>query len=229
MNDKLQTTLDSIGIAAHDMKNPIATIRLSAGIMAKMAKSDIAMRQSKAILESSYLLEHQVNMYRDLLRLETSGRIGLNLKRYGSNILELLFNQLAKTESNELLELVYSETESNTFIDIDLSRLTAAIKGICHTIENYKSEKSRVTVTSDLKDSSLEIMLKFNLKQEVTIITDDLFKKSYLGQESHEVIGSSVEMFLVGEIIKAHNGSIDIEQNDHLITFKLTINSRPAV
>ncbi len=225
MGEKIQATLKSIGIVAHDMKNPIATIRLSAGIMAKMAKTDLELRQAKAILQSSYLLERQVNMYSDLLKLETSGRIDLHTKEYGSNFIELLYSKLAKTYSQERLDLNYPDTEFTAVLQIDLTRLTTAIQGICDAIVPYMNKESKISISSSLQMETLELLLEFQLRPDVTVDTDDLFKKSFVGQDNPEVMGRSVEMFLANEIVKEHKGNINVQCNSDKVIFKLTINS----
>lgn len=199
---------ESITIAVHDIKNPIATIRLSAGIMAKMAKNDIATRQANAILNSSYLLERQVNMYGDLLRLETKGSIPLNLEMFDQTIVYQLFDHLSKPLIEEEYEAIFDEQETTSSIQCDKGRLFTAMDLLLQVSQHIKLPKTKLKVLASFTDEHLEISILFELSKQKSTQCNDLFEQSFTPNHKNDGFSSSMELYLANSIVKAHHGNL---------------------
>lgn len=216
--DKQKNFLLSI---THELKSPLASINL---ILSTFIKRDLPNDKIKELssdgLKESTRLEELFNKILISTRLDQA---------YSFNFESVNISNLISTSVNRFQNLhpeadLINNIEPEVIHNIDQESIVSVIKNLLENALKYSPDKKEITV--DLRKSGNQTIIEVS-DQGIGIPKDEkekIFDQFYrIGSEDTRASqGTGLGLYIVKQIVHAHNGSIKVNNNDGLGT-KFTI------
>lgn len=201
-NERLTAIGELAASMAHDLKNPLATIKSSAEILQKNAKHDnelskVVNRMNRAIDRMS----HQINDVLNYVRITP-----LELKSI--KISELL--QLAKNSLEIPDNISVSIPDSDIQIKCDIRKLEIVfINLLLNSIQAIGKNKGKIECKIEKKDSTATI----EIHDSGSGIPGDIFSRIFEPLVTSKQHGTGLGLSTCKNIIEQHNGKISAYNN----------------
>jgi signal transduction histidine kinase len=215
---------DLISNITHEFKTPIATISVALESISNFNGIDDKEKTKKYINMSSQQLDKLNIMVEKLLETATLDSDNLELQKERIDIIDLL-NAITNR-----YKIQFPEKEFNTsfkieslFCSVDVFHTENAINNILDNAVKYGGH----IISIDLipKDKSLDILISDNGSTLTQTNKDRVFEKFYRVPKgnTHDVKGFGIGLYYTKTIIEKHKGSVNLELNKNLTTFKITL------
>ncbi|WP_298892343.1 HAMP domain-containing sensor histidine kinase [uncultured Psychroserpens sp.] len=214
---------DLISNITHEFKTPIATIGVALESIQNFNVIEDK-NKTKAYLDMSNTQLSKLNtMVEKLLETATLDSENLELNRDNYNISEVLSTIVEKHKlQNSNTSITYNIID-NIFANVDIFHFENAINNIIDNAFKYGGN----TIFVDLKHTSsqIEISISDNGNTLTKANKDRIFEKFYRipRGNTHDVKGFGIGLYYSKKIIEKHGGSIDLELNNQLTTFKILL------
>ncbi|OEY71501.1 hypothetical protein APR40_05050 [Salegentibacter salarius] len=208
-----------IAILGHDLKNPIATTRMSAEILMKFSKEDIVQRNAALIKSTSIRMENLIDNLLDFARGRLGEGIKLNkTKDFGKleNILEQVINEIKTISPNRDFS---TNIKIENPVNCDPNRIAQLCSNLLGNAVTHGSldkpiELEAVCVNGEFK---LEITNKgVKIPQKVR---EKLFEPFYRIEGEEPKQGLGLGLYIASEIARAHQGDINVKSSDKETVF----------
>jgi len=214
-----------IAILGHDLKNPIATIRMSSDILIKFAKEELVQRQAKMIKSTSFRMEGLIDNILDFARGHLGEGITLS-KKADSASLEQSLEQVIKE-----IKIISPERHIDVNIDLredvyaDENRISQLFSNLLANADTHGDEKEPIEVQALTVDGEFHLSVKNSGKKIPEASQDKLFEPFYQTEVRTGKEGLGLGLFISLEIARAHNGSLIVESTEkHTeFTFKMPL------
>ena len=216
---------DLIVYLAHDLKTPLTSIIGYLSLLDE--EKNLSTKQKnkfiKIALEKSNKLEELIN---ELFEITKYNSETLTIKKEKLN-LTLLINQVIDEfypilkEQNK--EINFS-TQKDIFIKADSIKMARVFNNLIKNAINYSYDNSKINITiKEDKDLIITISNKSKTLSQEQI--DKIFDKFYRIDYSRntKLGGSGLGLAIAKEIIKAHNGKIQVKSENEETTFTITL------
>ena len=216
---------DLIVYLAHDLKTPLTSIIGYLSLLDE--EKNLSTKQKnkfiKIALEKSNKLEELIN---ELFEITKYNSETLTIKKEKLN-LTLLINQVIDEfypilkEQNK--EINFS-TQKDIFIKVDSIKMARVFNNLIKNAINYSYDNSKINITiKEDKDLIITISNKSKTLSQEQI--DKIFDKFYRVDYSRntKLGGSGLGLAIAKEIIKAHNGKIQVKSENEETTFTITL------
>ena len=216
---------DLIVYLAHDLKTPLTSIIGYLSLLDE--EKNLSTKQKnkfiKIALEKSNKLEELIN---ELFEITKYNSETLTIKKEKLN-LTLLINQVIEEfypilkEQNK--EINFS-TQKDIFIKVDSIKMARVFNNLIKNAINYSYDNSKINITiKEDKDLIITISNKSKTLSQEQI--DKIFDKFYRIDYSRntKLGGSGLGLAIAKEIIKAHNGKIQVKSENEETTFTITL------
>ncbi|CAN5830460.1 hypothetical protein BH10BAC2_BH10BAC2_21650 [soil metagenome] len=205
---------DFMGIAAHEIKNPITAVTLNAGV------------QQMALEDNDYALAKKCNIVIQENTKKVSRLLGelMDFSGFESALLNLQFssfdvcgviNSSIETFSAGYKNEVVVQGDATTVINADRSRIEQVIVNLLSNAAKYSAAGSIVTVNCAVADSNITISI---IDKGMGIPERELgllFNKFHRVRSTHnKTKGYGLGLYICAEIIKAHKGKIGVESKE---------------
>ncbi|RNC88245.1 MAG: sensor histidine kinase [Winogradskyella sp.] len=218
---------DFVNNITHELKTPLATLTLAT----KMLKNDELKQQPQHINNTVSTIERQNKRLQKLIDQVMDNSLGyreIELNKESVNTedyINTVLDDFLLSVKSKKVNLTRNFSVVQQSIHIDKFYITTAILNILENAVKYSGDE--VNIRCDIKsDSELKISImddgvgisQTNLKQ--------IFDKFYRAgnKEIHNVKGLGLGLYYTNQIIKAHNGKIEVKSKEHKgSTFILTL------
>ncbi|WP_353779613.1 ATP-binding protein [Winogradskyella sp. 3972H.M.0a.05] len=214
---------DLISNITHEFKTPIATI----GVALESIKDFNTIEdkeKTKSYLDMSNQQLDKLNiMVEKLLETATLDSENLELNIEKINISELLSNLVSKYKIQDIEKEIHIETPSEVYANVDAFHFENAINNVLDNAIKYGGDIIKVSLeqwphmfTVNISDNG-EGLSKAN--------KDRIFEKFYRVPKgnTHDIKGFGIGLYYTKTIIEKHNGAINLDLNNNLTTFKITL------
>jgi hypothetical protein len=193
----------------HELRTPLATIKLCTQrslITARAARLDIASLLEKA--------DHQINRMNNLIdefllvALNDSKRLILKKSFfYLKDVINEVLNGSFFGEYNERITISIDETQR---LFADREKLVQVLNNYISNAVKYSPMDGRIIISSEQQKGKLKISVcDFGIGVNI-IEQQKLFQKFYRCQNAGKIQGFGIGLFVVREIIEAHQGEVGI-------------------
>ncbi len=195
---------DFIAIAAHELKNPLASIKAFTQILITKAKSDSTKQYLHKLEFQIERLDNLVTQLFDVSSMST-GQMKLNKKtvNFDEFILSIIIDLQHTISTHKLV--VEGHTKSDTQIDPD--RLREVVINLITNAVKYSPGAQQVIIhLSSTNDQNI-----FSVKDFGTGISPSEQKKifeRFYRADSKQVSGLGLGLYIASEIVKLHQGKI---------------------
>lgn len=206
--DKLKN--DFISTVSHELRTPLTAIKGWAEMLKELNGEDreLSKRGNEIIINESERLSHLVEDLLDFSRMQ-QGNMSLRLEKIDvlAELDETIFS-FKERSKRDGIELTYSVPETPAPMMADPNRITQVFVNILDNAFKYSKQGGIVNVEAVVDDGTLTIIVT---DTGCGISEEDLpnVKKKFY-KANIQVRGSGIGLAVVDEIIKLHNGTIDI-------------------
>jgi signal transduction histidine kinase len=195
----------------HELKTPLASIRLQADVISNFAEdsnSDRLMKLSNRMVEDTQKLEVQMDKILQLSRIEQGGVLNpvqINPQQFITSIIKDWSQELSINVSNQ-----------NNIKNIwaDEFALELIFKNL---LENTKNHSQSTCVNIEIKKLESTIAITY---RDNGVFEGDSNKLATLFYKFNSSKGSGIGLYLSKRLMEKMNGELKIETNPHLV-FKL--------
>lgn len=215
---------DLISNITHEFKTPIATIGVALESINNFNVIEDKKKTKKYVDMSSEQLGKLNIMVEKLLETATLDSDNLVLQKESINIVELLNSlihrykiQHPKKEFNTSLKV------ENLISNVDVFHFENAINNILDNAVKYGGHMISIDLAP--KKETFNILISDNGNSLSKDNKERIFEKFYRVPKgnTHNVKGFGIGLYYTKTIIEKHNGTINLELNPNLTTFKITL------
>ena len=227
LND-IQT--DFINNITHEFKTPLATLSLATATLKKQGKEE------KATYEKTLnSIERQNNRLQKLLdQIMANSIVGKGVSLNKEHItINTYFNNLIDdfklSVSDKKVTIDYNTpSHSNSTIYIDKFHFSTAVLNILENSVKYGNNDVHISIETKELNQKFEILISDNgpgiAKEKQKFVFDKFFRAT--DGDTHDVKGLGLGLYYTKLIIEAHNGTINLSNNENVGTaFRITINN----
>lgn len=212
-----------IAILGHDLKNPIATMRMSSDILLKMSKEELTQRHASLIKATSYRMQGLIENILDFAR----GKLGEGLileKEIANGSLENILIQVVNEIKNNAPERNI-DLEINLDHDVycDKNRIAQLLSNLLSNANHHGDPTAPVNVRAITNDQNFELSVSNKGKKISETALDHLFEPFYRESNDANKKGLGLGLFIASEIAKAHDGDLMVCSTHEETRFTLKI------
>ena len=215
---------DLISNITHEFKTPIATISVALESIKNFNVIDDK-EKTKSYLDLSNNQLSKLNlMVEKLLETATLDSDNLKLIKEECNISELLISIIEKHQmQTETKTLIFNPSEEDIIANVDVFHFENAINNIIDNAMKYGGEI--ISIHLKKHNNQIKISISDNGNSLEKAHKNRIFEKFYRISKgnTHDVKGFGIGLYYTKKIIEKHNGSIYLDLNNKLTTFKISL------
>ncbi|MDQ6863833.1 MAG: ATP-binding protein [Thermoproteota archaeon] len=213
IHDKMQK--EFIGIAAHELRNPIQPILGLAEIVKSKIKDAELYEFLDVIIRNAKRLQRLTDDILDVTKIESQS---LDLKKEQFNLSDVITNAMSdiminidflkKSQRNEI-KLLYHQPQ-DIFIQADKGRITQVIFNLLSNAVKA-TEGGTISVSLEKKEDSDHVVI--SIKDTGTGIDPGILPRLFTRFATKSFAGTGLGLYISKSILEAHGGKIGAENN----------------
>lgn len=217
-----------IAILGHDLKNPIATTRMSADLLLRTSDDELVKRQAGIIKSTSYRMAGLIENILDFAR----GRLGEGIMIERKPCQE----SLQKTLEQVIKEVKVIAPDRNIELELDLkqavncdeNRIGQLFSNLLANAAIHGSEQHPIQVYVSSKNDEFILSVKNAGKKIPEAAKKHLFQPFYREDVKPGKQGLGLGLFITSEIARAHGGEMQVSSSDEQtqFTFKMPLKDK---
>jgi len=212
-----------IAILGHDLKNPIATTRMSAEILMKFSKEDLVKRNAALIKSTSIRMENLIDNILDF----ASGRLGEGIKlnkKQGVEELEKILEQVV----NEIKIISPKQKFSSNIqiknpVNCDPNRIAQLCSNLLGNAVTHGSLDNPIELEAVCNNGEFKLDITNKGMKIPEKVREKLFEPFYRIEGEEPKKGLGLGLYIASEIALAHNGNINVSSTDKETIFSFTM------
>jgi len=202
-----------IGIASHELKTPVTSIKAYTQVLERMFRKNGALKEAGMINKMDGQLNRLTSLIGDLLDVTkiNSGRLQFNDQEFDFNkLVSDLVEDLQRTTQDHVLVASYAAPQ---FVVADDERIGQVITNLITNAIKYSPGSKRIEITTKASENEVELSVR---DYGIGIAKADLnkvFEQFYrvTGAMQHTFSGLGLGLYISAEIIKRAGGRIWVE------------------
>ncbi len=208
-----------ISTLSHDLKIPtIAQIR-ALELLVNENMGTINNEQKEILnltLDSCYCMYDMLSTILTTYKYENND-ITLNYEKiYVQNLIDIAMRKSLKLISQKNVNIIISENTKCSALFGDKQHLQKAFENLIDYCVSsaYKNSKIICEINQNIEQNHVSICISFESPYVTQETVENMFKMYTTSAEKFDKVGSSLNLYLVKQIIDAHNGNIKIERKN---------------
>ncbi|UEG55258.1 PAS domain-containing sensor histidine kinase [Mucilaginibacter daejeonensis] len=212
MKEHEQVKNDFIGMASHELKTPITSIKayvqLLLTIYAKREHDEFLMRSLSTVNKQINKLTRLITDLLDVSKME-SGRLSLNSEVFTlHDLIKETVDEVQHTSSQH--DIIYSGLPPTISIYADRDRIAQVVTNFLTNAIKYSPESDRVDVDVEISEREVTVIVRDYGIGIDTTEQAKIFDRFYRveGRNEQTFSGFGIGLYVVAEIVKRHNGRV---------------------
>jgi PAS domain S-box-containing protein len=204
-----------IGIASHELKTPLTSLKAYLQLMSHYKGGDLPATIKSFISKAEMSLNRLHTLVNDLLDVSKIQAGKLDFSRR-----EISINELVATCTENAAHMyedytINSSYEGGLMVMGNLERLEQVLMNLINNAVKYSPVNKSIDVAVDLYNNQVRIAVSdrgigMNIDQQ-----DKIFDRFYrVDDKNHMVGGLGMGLYISKEIIKDHNGTLNVESTE---------------
>lgn len=206
-----------IGIASHELKTPVTSLKAYAQVLQKMLLNKGELREASMVGKMDAQLNRLTSLISDLLDVTkiNSGRLRFNDSDFDFNDLvsELLEDLQRTTERHVLIQ----DLPPLGIIHADKERIGQVIINLVTNAIKYSPEAEKIYISASIEDSEITFCVQdFGIgisPKNISKVFDQFYRVT--GDVQHTFPGLGLGLYISSEIIKREGGHIWVNSNEN--------------
>lgn len=203
-----------IAVLAHELRNPLAPIRTSVGVLRASGPAEPKLAKCRDIIERQ--VAHMTRLLDDLLDVSRLSRAEFTLQRTTVRLRDVVDAAVetvrpAMDDRHHTLEI--AEVDPSLSLDADGARLTQVLTNILSNAAKYTNPRGRIALRVDTHDAQVVVRVQDNgigLRPELRERIFDLFTQAEDARYRAEG-GLGIGLALTKRLVQMHGGTITAE------------------
>ncbi|QXG36616.1 PAS domain-containing sensor histidine kinase [Pseudomonas viridiflava] len=216
-----------VGIVSHDLRNPLAAIKMAAGLL---ERSLLEPRQQRFLGQIHHSTDRAERMIVDLLDF-TQARVGqgINLSMQSIDLHATVARGVEELRLNFTANALIHRMEGEGACVADPDRLLQLVGNLVSNAVTYGTPGSEIVITSAFEANVIKVSVHNRGEPIPMDKVESLYEPAVrLVSDSDETRTVGLGLFIVREIIRAHLGDISVRSSaEEGTTFTATL-PRPA-
>ncbi|MCC8358893.1 GAF domain-containing sensor histidine kinase [Salinimicrobium sediminilitoris] len=212
-----------IAILGHDLKNPIATMRMSADILLKMSKEDFTKRQAAMIKSTSFRMQTLIENVLDFAKGKLGEGIVLEKKANNGKLTQILEQVIKEVKVSAPKRDILFDATLREEVFCDKDRIGQLFANLLSNANQHGSPDAPIRVKASTTDHHFEL----NVSNKGDKIPENsqvhLFEPFYRDPKGSNTKGLGLGLYIASEIAKAHKGVLEVNSTEKETSFSLQI------
>lgn len=215
-----------IAVLGHDLKNPIATMRMSADILLKMSKEDLTQRHAAMIKSTSYRMQALIENILDFARGQMGDGITLEKEAHNGTLKKMMsqvINEIKISAPNRKIKFTCSLKKE---VLCDKNRIGQVLSNLLSNADQHGHPEAPVFVHAVTNGKHFKLSVSNKGNKIPSNAMKHLFQPFYRENDSNKK-GLGLGLFIASEIAKAHKGELLVTSTDEetCFTLEMPVNS----
>ena len=204
---------DFIGIASHELKTPVTSIKAYAGILQEIFTDANDLRAADMMNKLDRQVDRLTNLIKDLLDVTKVSEGQLHLKKELFSIEDLtteVVEEMQRTSRQHAIKLSLAKLPDVTG---DKERIGQVLTNLVSNAIKYSPDSNRIEVVANCNDGQIAISVRdFGIGMTDNTLSR-LFQRFYRSDNPSVLSypGLGLGLFISMEIMKRHQGSISVK------------------
>ena len=208
-----------IAILGHDLKNPIATTRMSAEILLKISKEEIVRRNASIIKSTSFRMQALIENILDFAR----GKLGEGIKLSKDDDISVLQKAIEQV-INEIKAMsptreIETEFKLEKPVNCDPNRVAQLLSNLLGNADTHGDENEAIQVYAIATDENFELSVVNKGNKIPESAMTHLFQPFYKQKVKPGKQGLGLGLFIASEIARAHDGKLLVSSTEEETCF----------
>lgn len=199
---------------AHELKNPLASIRLTTDIIKTSSKSQSA--RLNRIDASINIIDSLIDRFVLSDKIEQN-KIKLNFERL--DIKDIFESQSSRSKTER--EVIFNFTSNELIFFGDKFLITTVLNNIIDNALKYSTPGTAVYVSAGINENVIFASIENNVLSDTQFDVNQIFEKYYRGINAKRARGSGMGLYIVKWIVEKHNGQISFNTAGDKVTVNL--------
>ncbi|WP_262711711.1 GAF domain-containing sensor histidine kinase [Antarcticibacterium arcticum] len=212
-----------IAILGHDLRNPLATIRMSSDILLKFAKEDLVKRQAAMIKSTTFRMEDLIGNILDFARGQFGEGILINKKSNLHDLEDILDQIIAEIETMSPDQNIEHDFQLNKEFSSDANRIGQLLSNLLGNAVIHGDHSRSIKVTATTLNDEFKLSVINGGKKIPESEMEQLFKPFYRKGPGNGKQGLGLGLFISSEIAKAHGGKLSVHSTEEGTSFTFSM------
>jgi signal transduction histidine kinase len=202
-----------LAIVAHDLRNPLSTVKMGSGLLRDTATTDVQRRYAELVTKAADRMHRLIEDLLDVTRIE-SGKLRVELRPFpvASLINEAvaMLTPLASSRNISLSANTECQTEP---VMLDSTRIMQVFSNLVGNALKFTPEGGQVRIGCDLIPGELRVSVSDTgpgiPRDQIPHIFGRLWQAS-----DHDMRGIGLGLSIVRGIVEAHGGRVWVESEE---------------
>ena len=211
-----------IGILGHDLKNPVATMRMSADILLKMSKEELTLKQAAMLKSTSFRLQTLIENILDFARGKMGDGIILDRKASNGSLKAILKQVIKEMKISSPSRKIQYEISLEKDVHCDKDRIAQVLANLLSNADQHGDKDAPVEVKAFTTNNRFELMVNNKGEKIPEETKNHLFEPFYRDRNDSKK-GLGLGLYIASEIARAHEGEISVVSTNEMTTFSMAI------
>ena len=213
----------------HDLRDPLQAIMMAAQMLERQGAADTNLANStlgKRITSSSGRMKRLISEVLDVSRIQNG--LGLGITRSSTEIGPLLHDLVREVTTAHPGLQVRLACDGVGSADIDADRISQVVSNLLSNARHHGDNAMPITVSASADAQTVRLMVVNHgaaIDPELLPSLFDPFKPASTRNRGNPG-GLGLGLYIVNEIVKGHDGSVDVRCADGLVTFEVILPKR---
>lgn len=208
-----------IAMLGHDLKNPIATTRMSSDIILKTTKEEMTKRHAAMIKSTSFQMQGLIENILDFARGKLGEGIVLNRKKNNNTLLETIEQVIKDVRTNSPSRVIETHISLVDPVYSDKERVGQLLSNLLGNADNHGAADAPIKVEAVTRENKF-ILTVINKGEKIPeSAMENIFKPFYRKEVKHGKEGLGLGLYIASEIAHAHGGSISVNSTEEETSF----------
>lgn len=212
-----------IAILGHDLKNPVATTRMSAEILLQSTKEEVTKRHAGLIKSTSYRMQGLIENILDFARGQLGEGITLERKSNNGSLSEIIKQIVKEVKTSSPTREIKINFSIQTPVFCDVNRIGQLFSNLLTNAVTHGATDSPIEVTASTESGLFKLTVINQGDKIPESAMKHLFQPFYREDIKPGKQGLGLGLFIASEIAKAHGGIINVESTEEKTSFTMEI------
>ena len=212
-----------IAILGHDLKNPIATMRMSSDILLKMSKEELTLKHAGLIKSTSFRMQNLIDNILDFAKGKMGEGIILDRVAHNGSLVNILEQVIKEINISSPERQIEFEIDLKSEVYCDKNRIGQLLANLLSNADQHGDRDAPLKVSAFTTDDTFDLTVTNKGEKIPEESLRHLFQPFYREKNELNKKGLGLGLFIAAEIAKAHEGNLLVASTAEETQFTLKI------